>query len=60
MTFLFSVDVSVSFVRSSYSYNENHGTVNDIQVQLSNLIAQDLSVNIGGGEINKYCSLLDY
>ena len=60
MTFLFSVDVSVSFVRSSYSYNENHGTVNDIQVQLSNPIAQDLSVNVGGGEINKYCSLLDY
>ncbi|XP_019849165.1 PREDICTED: uncharacterized protein LOC100640611 [Amphimedon queenslandica] len=42
-------DVSVSFVQSSYSYSESHGTVSNIQVQLSNPIAQDLSVNIRGG-----------
>uniref|UniRef100_A0A1X7TCU3 Calx-beta domain-containing protein n=1 Tax=Amphimedon queenslandica TaxID=400682 RepID=A0A1X7TCU3_AMPQE len=42
-------DVSVIFVQSSYNYNESHGTVSNIQVQLSNPIAQDLSVNIGGG-----------
>ena len=54
------LDVSVSFMQSSYSYNESHGTVSNIQVQLSNPIAQDLSVNIGGGETNRYCSLLSY
>ncbi|XP_019860793.1 PREDICTED: uncharacterized protein LOC105315165 [Amphimedon queenslandica] len=42
-------DVFVSFVGSFYSYSESHGTVSNIQVQLSNPIAQDLSVNIRGG-----------
>uniref|UniRef100_A0A1X7TGV3 Uncharacterized protein n=1 Tax=Amphimedon queenslandica TaxID=400682 RepID=A0A1X7TGV3_AMPQE len=40
--------VTVSFAQSSYSYSESHGTVSNIQVQLNNPIAQDLSVNIGG------------
>uniref|UniRef100_A0A1X7SI35 Calx-beta domain-containing protein n=1 Tax=Amphimedon queenslandica TaxID=400682 RepID=A0A1X7SI35_AMPQE len=51
-------DVSVSFVQSSYNYSESHGTVSNIQVRLNNPIAQDLSVNIGGGPGNQPSSVV--
>ena len=41
----------VTFVSSSYAYNEDHGEVSNIQVQLSNAIAQSLTVFYSGGEI---------
>ena len=44
------VDVRVTFERSNYSYAENHGTVSNIRVRLSNPIAQDLTVSVRGGQ----------
>ena len=43
--------MNVTFVSSSYNYNENHGEVTDIQVQLSHSIAQPLTITYSGGEI---------
>ena len=42
--------VTVTFVSSTYIYNEDHGEVSDIKVQLSNSIAQSLVVSYSGGK----------
>ena len=47
---LFSVAVRATFESSTYSYAEDHGTVSNIRVRLSNPIAQDLTVSVRGGQ----------
>ena len=45
----FPLVVTVKFSQSLYSYNEDHGVVSDINVVLSNEIAQDLNLTVSGG-----------
>ena len=40
--------VEVSFDKPKYTYNENHGTVNDMNLKLNKPIAQNLTVAIKG------------
>ena len=40
--------VKVSFDKSKYTYSENHGTVNDMNLKLNTSIAQSLTVGIKG------------
>ena len=55
LTFVFSLSlVTVTFVSSSYTYNESHGDVSDIQVQLSHPIANSLTVSIVSGMFNDF------
>ena len=49
------VDVTVNFEFNAYNYSEDHGTVGDIRLLLSNPIAQSLSVVVEGGK--KYYTL---
>ena len=46
--------VEVSFDKSKYTYNENHGTVNDMNLKLNTSIAQSLTVGIKGIYIKSY------
>ena len=45
--------MAVTFVSSTYNYTEDHGEVSNIEVQLSNPIAQSLEVFYSGGEIHR-------
>ena len=49
------VDVTANFEFNAYNYSEDHGTVRDIRLLLSNPIAQSLSVVVEGGK--KYYTL---
>ena len=46
------VDVTVDFQFNAYNYSEDHGTVGNIILLLSNPIAQSLSVVVEGGKKN--------
>ena len=48
--------VKVSFDKSKYTYSENHGTVNDMNLKLSTSIAQSLTV----GVVGMYIKTLSY
>ena len=43
--------MTVDFVLPTYNYIESHGEVSNIQIQLSNVIAQSLEISYNGGEI---------
>ncbi len=47
---LLIIVVTIEFVSSMYSYGEDHGTVNDIEVRISHEIAQELEVFYFGGQ----------
>ena len=46
------IDVTVNFEFNAYNYSEDHGTVGNIILLLSNPIAQSLSVVVEGGKKN--------
>ena len=46
------VDVTVDFQFNAYNYSEDHSTVGNIILLLSNPIAQSLSVVVEGGKKN--------
>ena len=46
--------MTVTFVSSTYNYTEDHGEVSNIQAQLSNPIANNLTVLITGSMLNTY------
>ena len=48
--------VEVSFDMSKYTYSENHGTVNDMNLKLNTSIAQSLTV----GVVGMYIKTLSY
>ena len=48
--------VKVSFDKSKYTYSENHGTVNDMNLKLNTSIAQSLTV----GVVGMYIKTLSY
>ena len=48
--------VKVSFDKPKYTYSENHGTVNDMNLKLNTSIAQSLTV----GVVGMYIKTLSY
>ena len=46
-----NVDPNVSFVLPLYEYDEDHGDVTDIEIQLNTKILQEFTVTIAGGNI---------
>ena len=48
--------MKVSFDMSKYTYRENHGTVNDMNLKLNTSIAQSLTV----GVVGMYIKTLSY